>query len=89
MSKERVKQYRLRQKELGRLKREFYLTESELAKTKAFINNLRNGVTGDEVARLKSELESMAAFTEFFGEQNEKLVIENAELKRKLKGKLN
>ena len=29
-SKERVKQYRLRQKELGRLKREMYLTDIEL-----------------------------------------------------------
>ena len=40
-TKERVKQYRLRQKELGRLKREMYLTDSELLKVKAYIVELR------------------------------------------------
>jgi len=43
MSKERVKQYRLRQKELGRLKREFYLTDSEHVILKAKLAELRNG----------------------------------------------
>ena len=42
MSKERVKQYRLRQKELGRLKRELYLTDSELEQLKAKLAELRN-----------------------------------------------
>ena len=41
MSKERVKQYRLRQKELGRLKREMYLTDSELEQLKAKLGELR------------------------------------------------
>ena len=41
MSKERVKQYRLRQKELGRLKRELYLTDSELEQLKAKLAELR------------------------------------------------
>jgi len=41
MSKERVKQYRLRQKELGRLKREMYLTDSERAELKAKLAELR------------------------------------------------
>jgi len=41
MSKERVKQYRLRQKELGRLKREMYLTDSELEQLKAKLAELR------------------------------------------------
>ena len=41
MSKERVKAYRLRQKELGRLKREMYLTESELEQLKAKLAELR------------------------------------------------
>ena len=41
MSKERVKAYRLRQKELGRLKREPYLTNAEWGKVKAFITRLR------------------------------------------------
>jgi len=40
-SKERVKQYRLRQKELGRLKREMYLTDSEFKKLKAKLAELR------------------------------------------------
>ena len=44
MSKERVKKYRLRQKELGRLeqlKREMYLTDSELEQLKAKLAELR------------------------------------------------
>ena len=41
MSKERVKQYRLRQKELGRLKRELYLTDSELEQLKIKLAELR------------------------------------------------
>ena len=40
-SKERVKQYRLRQKELGRLKRELYLTDSELEQLKIKLAELR------------------------------------------------
>ena len=42
MSKERVKQYRLRQKELGRLKREMYLTDSEFSYLKSKLAALRN-----------------------------------------------
>tara|TARA_R110002096_G_scaffold269854_1_gene463753 strand:+ start:2087 stop:2230 length:144 start_codon:yes stop_codon:yes gene_type:complete len=42
MSKERVKQYRLRQKELGRLKREFYLTDKECEMIKIKLSELRN-----------------------------------------------
>lgn len=38
----RVKAYRLRQKELGRLKRELYLTDSELKQLKAKLAELRN-----------------------------------------------
>ena len=41
MSKERVKQYRLRQKELGRLKREMYLTDSEYEVLKFYLEQLR------------------------------------------------
>ena len=41
MSKDRVKQYRLRQKELGRLKREMYLTDSELEQLKIKLAELR------------------------------------------------
>jgi predicted RNase H-like nuclease (RuvC/YqgF family) len=41
MSKERVKKYRLRQKELGQLKREMYLTDSELEQLKAKLAELR------------------------------------------------
>ena len=41
MSKERVKQYRLRQKELGRLKREMYLTDDELEQLKTKLKELR------------------------------------------------
>mgnify|MGYP003658731581 CR=1 FL=1 len=41
MSKERVKAYRLRQKELGRLKRELYLTDSELEQLKIKLAELR------------------------------------------------
>ena len=41
MSKERVKQYRLRQKELGRLKREYYVTDSEHITIKAKIKSMR------------------------------------------------
>ena len=41
-SKERVKQYRLRQKELGRIKREMYLTDSELEQLKAKLEAIRN-----------------------------------------------
>ena len=40
-SKERVKQYRLRQKELGRLKREYYVTDSEHIAIKAKIKSMR------------------------------------------------
>ena len=40
-SKERVKQYRSRQKELGRLKREMYLTDTEFASLKDKLNKLR------------------------------------------------
>ena len=40
-SKERVKQYRLRQKELGRLKREMYLTDDEHKQLKAKLAELR------------------------------------------------
>ena len=43
MSKERVKQYRLRQKELGRLKRELYLTQGEFEVLKAYLAELRKG----------------------------------------------
>jgi hypothetical protein len=42
MSKERVKAYRLRQKELGRLKREMYLTNDEYEQLKAKLVTLRN-----------------------------------------------
>lgn len=41
MSKERVKQYRLRQKGLGRVKRELYLTDLELKHLKAKLEELR------------------------------------------------
>ena len=41
MSKERVKQYRLRQKELGRLKREMYLTDVEFTSLKDKLIKLR------------------------------------------------
>ena len=41
MSRERVKQYRLRQKELGRLKRELYLTDYELEQLKIKLAELR------------------------------------------------
>jgi len=41
MSKERVKAYRLRQKELGRLKSEMYLTTSEFETLKAYLAELR------------------------------------------------
>jgi hypothetical protein len=41
VSKERIKQYRLRQKELGRLKRELYLTDSELEQLKVRLAELR------------------------------------------------
>ena len=37
----RVKAYRLRQKELGRLKREPYLTDAEWVKVQAYIAELR------------------------------------------------
>ena len=40
-SKDRVKQYRLRQKELGRLKREMYLTDGEFASLKDKLIKLR------------------------------------------------
>jgi len=40
-SKERVKQYRSRQKELDRLKREMYLTDSEFEQLKAKLAELR------------------------------------------------
>jgi hypothetical protein len=42
MSKERVKDYRLRQKELGRFKREMYLTDKEWAKVKELIRTHRS-----------------------------------------------
>lgn len=42
MSKERVKAYRLRQKELSRLKREMYLTDAEFTALKAKLAELRN-----------------------------------------------
>ena len=41
MSKDRVKAYRLRQKQLGRVKRELYLTDAEWAAVKVKINELR------------------------------------------------
>jgi len=41
MSKERVERYRLRQKELGRLKREMYLTNDEFETLKAYLDELR------------------------------------------------
>tara|TARA_R110000850_G_scaffold161713_2_gene286293 strand:+ start:2119 stop:2271 length:153 start_codon:yes stop_codon:yes gene_type:complete len=41
MSKERVKQYRLRQKELDRLKREMYLTDGEFTSLKDKLTKLR------------------------------------------------
>jgi len=44
-SKERVKQYRLRQKELGRLKREMYLTDVEFTSLKDKLAKLRNKKT--------------------------------------------
>ncbi len=40
-SGDRVKQYRLRQKKLGRLKREMYLTDSEFEQLKAKLAELR------------------------------------------------
>lgn len=40
-TKERVKAYRLRQKELGRLKREMYLTDSEYETLKSYLDELR------------------------------------------------
>jgi hypothetical protein len=40
-SKKRVKAYRLRQKELGQLKREMYLTDSEFEQLKAKLAELR------------------------------------------------
>jgi len=45
MSKERIKQYRLRQKEMGRLKREMYLTECELKRLKLLLSELRGAQT--------------------------------------------
>jgi len=42
MSKERVKAYRLRQKELGRLKREMYLNDSEYETLKFYLEQLRS-----------------------------------------------
>lgn len=42
MSKDRVKQYRLRQKELGRLKREMYLTDAEFKQLKEMLAELRS-----------------------------------------------
>ena len=41
MSNERVKQYRLRQKWLGRLKREMYLTDDEYEQLKVKLAELR------------------------------------------------
>jgi hypothetical protein len=41
MSAERVKQYRLRQKALGRVKREMYLTDNEFIKLKLILKELR------------------------------------------------
>lgn len=41
MSKERVKQYRLRQKKLGLVKRELYLTDDEYKQLKATLAGLR------------------------------------------------
>lgn len=41
MSKERTAKYRLRQKELGRLKREMYLTKSEFEALKSYLDELR------------------------------------------------
>ena len=38
----RIKRYRLKQKELGRLKREMYLTDSEWLAVKAKIEELRS-----------------------------------------------
>ncbi len=49
MSKERVKQYRLRQKELGRLKREFYLTDVEFESLKVILNDLRKRLANNNV----------------------------------------
>ena len=40
-STERVKRYRLKQKELGRLKREMYLTDSEHVALKLKLSELR------------------------------------------------
>lgn len=40
-AKERIKQYRLRQKELGRLKREMYLNDSEYETLKFYLEQLR------------------------------------------------
>ncbi len=45
MSKERVKNYRARQKEVGRLKREMYLTDSEYEQLKEKLLTLRNKKT--------------------------------------------
>lgn len=44
MSKDRVKKYRLRQKELRRLKREFYLTDEEFEQLKTKLAELRRGL---------------------------------------------
>ena len=41
MTKDRVKQYRLRQKELGRLKRDMYLTDAEFEQLKDRLAELR------------------------------------------------
>ena len=41
MSYDRVKRYRLKQKELGRLKREMYLTDSEFSTLKKSLDDIR------------------------------------------------
>lgn len=41
ISGDRVKRYRLRQKELGRLKREMYLTDDEFKSLKGNLSELR------------------------------------------------
>lgn len=44
-SSERVKRYRLKQKELGRLKREMYLTNAEYSELKITLINIRKTLT--------------------------------------------
>lgn len=44
-----------------------------------------NGCIPNNTKELKEELDVLKSFVQFYGEQNEKLLIENAKLKQKLK----